>query len=101
MAGDTARGADGDPLFVAEAWMGEGRSLAVATLIASAGEGGEGIGRRLVVDAAGNACGSLGGAALDAAARDAAGAVIANGEPQRLDFALPDGHACVYVERLG
>jgi len=81
--------------------MAQGRDLAIVTLVACDGPVGMPVGSRLVVDAQGEACGFLAGPALDAAMRAEALAVIAGGEPRLLDFELPSGHACVYVERLG
>lgn len=90
-----------DPLAVAEAWMGEGRDLAIATMVAGKGPAALLVGRRLVVDAGGATCGGLGHGPADDAASAQAAAVIATGEPCLLDLALPDGHALIHVERLG
>ena len=83
--------------------MGQGRDLAVATLVAYDGraEAAAAVGSRLVIDAGGNICGSLASGELDAMIRTEALAAIACGEPRLLDLDLPDGHARVYVERLG
>lgn len=91
----------GDPLAVAEAWMGEGRDLAVATLVHAGAASPLRVGCRLVLAADGEACGSLGDADLDEAARAAAMPVIATGASCVLDFDREDGHVRVYVERLG
>ena len=90
-----------DPLAVAEAWMGEGRELAIATVVAGVGEAASLVGRRLTVDAGGTVCGGLGHGPADDAVREQAAAVIASGEPCMLDFDVAGGHARLYVERLG
>lgn len=101
MEGVTPFNGENDALAVAERWMAEGRELAVATLVTGEGTAASCIGRRLVVDAGGAACGALGHGSVEEAARAQATAVIVSGEPCLLDFDLPGGHASVYVERLG
>lgn len=90
-----------DPLAVAEAWMGEGRDLAIATLVQAGATSPLRVGRRLVLAADGETCGSLGDAGLDGAVLAAAVPVIATGAPCVLDFDRKDDHVRVYVERLG
>lgn len=90
-----------DVLVAAERWMGEGRELAIATIIAAEGEAGLLAGRRMIIDASGAVFGGFGHCEIDKAAAMRASAVIMAGEPQLLDLPLPDGHARLYVERLG
>lgn len=87
-----------DVLATAERWMSEGRELAIATIVAGAGAS---VGRRMIVDGQGEVFGGFGQGSAEAAARARAGTVIASGEPVLLDIELPDGHARLYVERLG
>jgi len=90
-----------DPLAVAEAWMGEGRDLAIATVVRATGTAFPTVGRRLVLAGDGAVCGSLAAGGIEEAVIAAAAGVIATGKPRLLDFDAEGGHACVYVERLG
>ena len=87
-----------DVLAVAERWMNEGRDFAIATIVA--GESAS-VGRRMIVDAEGTVFGRLGRDPIEAAAQAQAEAVIGSGEPALLDIGLPEGHARLYVERMG
>ncbi|MBB3138583.1 xanthine/CO dehydrogenase XdhC/CoxF family maturation factor [Rhizobium pisi] len=100
-----------DPLFVAEAWIGENRSVAIATVIETWGSAPRPVGSHLVVDADGNFEGSVSGGCVEGAVITAAVDVIAGGMAQMLEFGVTDetawrlGLSCggrirVYVERL-
>lgn len=101
-----------DPLSIAEAWMGEGRRIAVATVVQTWGSAPRPVGSHLVIDADGNFHGSVSGGCVEGAVVSEAVDVIADGEPKMLDFGVADetawqvGLSCggkikVYVERLG
>ncbi len=103
---------DLDPLMIAERWMGEGRDVAIATVIETWGSAPRPAGSHLVIDGAGNFQGSVSGGCVEGAVLSEAAAVIASGEPKMLDFGVADetawrvGLSCggrirVYVERLG
>ncbi|MFZ1773673.1 MAG: XdhC family protein [Rhizobiaceae bacterium] len=103
---------DLDPLMIAERWMGEGREVAIATVIETWGSAPRPAGSHLVIDGAGNFQGSVSGGCVEGAVLSEAAAVIASGEPKMLDFGVADetawrvGLSCggrirVYVERLG
>ncbi|EJJ30876.1 xanthine and CO dehydrogenases maturation factor, XdhC/CoxF family [Rhizobium sp. CF142] len=100
-----------DPLSVAEAWIGENRSVAIATVIETWGSAPRPVGSHLVVDADGNFEGSVSGGCVEGAVITAAVDVIAGGTAQMLEFGVTDetawrlGLSCggrirVYVERL-
>jgi len=101
-----------DPLSIAEAWMGEGRRIAIATVVQTWGSAPRPVGSHLVIDADGNFHGSVSGGCVEGAVVSEAVDVIADGEPKMLDFGVADetawqvGLSCggkikVYVERLG
>ena len=103
---------DLDPLMIAERWMGEGRDVAIATVIETWGSAPRPAGSHLVIDGAGNFQGSVSGGCVEGAVLSEAAAVIASGEPKMLDFGVADetawrvGLSCggrirVYVEMLG
>lgn len=101
-----------DPLFVAERWMGEGRTVALATVVETWGSAPRPSGSHLVIDADGNFEGSVSGGCVEGAVVSDAMEVIADGEPRMLEFGVADetawqvglscgGRISVYVERLG
>lgn len=101
-----------DPLLVAEAWMKEGRRLAIATVIETWGSAPRPAGSHLVIDADGNFEGSVSGGCVETEVIAAAEEIISTGEPRLLEFGVSDatawraGLSCggrirVYLERLG
>lgn len=103
---------DLDPLTQAEAWMGEGKEVAIATVIETWGSAPRPAGSHLVIDEAGNFFGSVSGGCVEGAVISEAADVIASGNPKMLEFGVADetawqvGLSCggrirVYLERLG
>jgi xanthine/CO dehydrogenase XdhC/CoxF family maturation factor len=103
---------DLDPLTQAEAWMGEGKEVAIATVIETWGSAPRPAGSHLVIDEAGNFFGSVSGGCVEGAVISEAADVITSGNPKMLEFGVADetawqvGLSCggrirVYVERLG
>lgn len=101
-----------DPLAAAEAWMNEGRDLAIATVVETWGSAPRPVGSHLVIDANGNFLGSVSGGCVEGAVVAESIDVISNGNPRMLEFGVADetawqvGLSCggkikVYVERLG
>lgn len=101
-----------DPLLIAEGWMGEGRDVALATVVETWGSAPRPVGSHLVIDAEGNFHGSVSGGCVEAAVVSEAVDVISDGNPKMLEFGVADetawrvGLSCggkikVYVERLG
>jgi len=101
-----------DPLMIAERWMGEGRQVAIATVVETWGSAPRPTGSHLVIDADGNFEGSVSGGCVEGAVVTDAMDVISDGEPRMLEFGVADetawqvGLSCggrikVYVERLG
>ncbi len=101
-----------DVLDVALAWVGEGRGVALATVVETWGSAPRPVGSHLVVDADGAFEGSVSGGCVEGAVVAEAVEVIADGTPRLLEFGVADetawrvGLSCggrigVYVERVG
>ncbi len=100
-----------DPLDIAQAWMKEGRKVAIATVIETWGSAPRPVGSHLVIDGDGNFQGSVSGGCVEGAIITEAADVIASGAPRILDFGVADetawrvGLSCggrirVFVERV-
>lgn len=101
-----------DPLVIAESWFGEGRSVAIATVIETWGSAPRPVGSHLVIDGDGNFEGSVSGGCVEGAVITEALDVIESGAAKMLEFGVADetawrvGLSCggrirVHVERLG
>ena len=101
-----------DPLLIAEDWAGEGRDVALATVVETWGSAPRPVGSHLVIDAHGNFQGSVSGGCVEGEVVTEALDVLENGKPRMLEFGVADetawraGLSCggrikVYVERLG
>jgi xanthine/CO dehydrogenase XdhC/CoxF family maturation factor len=101
-----------DPLFMAEKLMGEGKEVAIATVMETWGSAPRPVGSHLIIDEDGNFHGSVSGGCVEGAVVSEAMDVIADGNPRILEFGVADetawrvGLSCggrikVYVERVG
>ncbi|MBA4798775.1 XdhC family protein [Rhizobium rosettiformans] len=101
-----------DPLAIAESWHGEGRTVAIATVIETWGSAPRPVGSHLVIDGEGNFEGSVSGGCVEGAVITEALDVIDSGQSKMLEFGVADetawrvGLSCggrirVHVERLG
>ena len=101
-----------DPLEIAEAWKGEGRDVAIATVVKTWGSAPRPAGSHLVIDSDGNFEGSVSGGCVESAVVAEAADILESGEPRMLEFGVADetawqvGLSCggrirIYVERLG
>ncbi len=101
-----------DPLTVAQNWMQQGRTVAVATVVETWGSAPRPVGSHLVIDSDGNFEGSVSGGCVEGAVVAEAAEVIEAGKARMLEFGVADetawqvGLSCggrikVYVERLG
>ncbi len=101
-----------DPLMLAEAWMADGRAVAIATVMETWGSAPRGVGSHLIIDADGNFEGSVSGGCVEGAVIAEAAEVLETGVPKMLEFGVADetawrvGLSCggrirVYLERLG
>ncbi|KQV81618.1 XdhC family protein [Rhizobium sp. Root1220] len=100
-----------DPLMTAEEWKGEGRDVAIATVVETWGSAPRQPGSHLVIDGDGNFEGSVSGGCVEGAVIAEALDVIADGQAKMLEFGVADetawrvGLSCggrirIYVERL-
>lgn len=100
-----------DPLDVAEAWRGENREVAIATVVDTWGSAPRPVGSNLVIDGEGNFEGSVSGGCVEGAVIAEAMDVIDTGKPRLLEFGVADetawevGLSCggtirVYVEKV-
>jgi len=101
-----------DVLGIAQRWTGEGRRVALATVIETWGSAPRPAGSHLVVDADANFEGSVSGGCVEGAVVAEAAEVIHSGTPRVLEFGVADetawrvGLSCggrirVLVEPLG
>jgi len=92
-------------------WLGEGRKVALATVVETWGSAPQPVGSQLVVDEAGNFMGAVSGGCVEASVITEAADVLNSGTPKMLDFGVTDetawqaGLACggrirIYVEAL-
>lgn len=100
-----------DTLTVAERWAGEGRRLALATVVETWGSAPRPAGSHLVIDSDGGFEGSVSGGCIEGAVVAEAGEVIESGTARLLEFGVADetawrvGLSCggrikIYIERL-
>ncbi|MEP1443733.1 MAG: XdhC family protein [Hyphomicrobiales bacterium] len=100
-----------DVLTIAERWRGEGRDVALATVVKTWGSAPRPVGAHLVIDSDGNFEGSVSGGCVEGAVISDAIDVIEGGKPRTLSFGVADetawevglscgGEIAVYVERV-
>ena len=98
-------------LDYASTWLGEGRKVALATVVETWGSAPQPVGSQLVVDDVGNFMGAVSGGCVEASVITEAADVISSGAPKMLDFGVTDetawqaGLACggrirIYVEMV-
>ena len=102
---------DQDILATAQAWLGEGRAVALATVVSTWGSAPRPAGSQLAIDGAGAFVGSVSGGCVEGAVVDAAIEALETGAPRLLEFGVSNdeawevGLACggkiqVYVEPI-
>lgn len=79
-----------DPLAIAEAWAGEGRRVAIATVIETWGSAPRPVGSHLVIDGDGNFEGSVSGGCVEGAVISETVDVLATGKARILEFGVAD-----------
>ena len=98
-----------DPLSVAQQWVEQGRTVALATVVDTWGSAPRPTGSHLVIDSEGNFEGSVSGGCVEGAVVFEAVEAIESGVPKMLEFGVADetawevGLSCggrikVYVE---
>ncbi|WP_137177541.1 XdhC family protein [Roseomonas sp. AR75] len=101
-----------DILGIAQDWLAEGETVALATVVETWGSSPRPAGSRLAVTQSGRLAGSVSGGCIEGAVADVAKQTMASGTPQLLDFGISDerawevGLACggklkVFVEKVG
>jgi len=94
-----------------EHWLGEGKRVALATVVKAWGSAPRPLGSKMVVSSAGEMAGSVSGGCVEGAVFDKAREVLETGDPQFLRFGVTNdeawavGLSCggqieVFVERL-
>jgi xanthine/CO dehydrogenase XdhC/CoxF family maturation factor len=102
---------DDEVLAAAEQWRGEGKGVAVATVVETWRSAPRPVGSHLAIDAEGRFLGSVSGGCVEGAVVEEALDVIASGAAKMLEFGVADetawrvGLSCggrikVYVERV-
>ena len=84
---------DENILEQAAAWRRSGRSVAIATVVATWGSSPRPVGSQLAVDAQGNMIGSVSGGCIEGAVVHEAQEVIAGAKPKLLDFGVTNEQA--------
>lgn len=98
-------------LDTAENWLGQGRKLALATVVETWGSAPQPVGSQLLVDAEGNFEGAVSGGCVEGEVISQAQDVILSGQHKLLEFGVADetawrvGLACggrikIYLEAL-
>jgi len=77
-------------LHKAAQWLGEGRKVALATVIETWGSAPQPVGSQLLIDAEGNFEGSVSGGCVEGAVILEAADVIESGKPSTLEFGVAD-----------
>ena len=88
-----ANDSDPDPLEVAARWRGEGRGVAIATVISTWGSSPRPVGSQLVLDESGRFEGSVSGGCIEGAVIAQGIDAIRTGESRALDFGVSDEQA--------
>ncbi|MBL0933670.1 MAG: XdhC family protein [Rhizobiaceae bacterium] len=79
-----------DPLALAERWVGEGRKVALATVVETWGSAPRPVGSHLVIDSEGNFEGSVSGGCVEGAVVGEAIDVLESRTPKMLEFGVAD-----------
>ena len=82
-----------DVLEQIDRWQGEGKSVAVATVVKVWGSAPRPLGSKMVVSSDGEMAGSVSGGCVEGAVAEEARAVLASGEPKLVHFGVSDDRA--------
>lgn len=91
MAGDT--GDNSDILAQTTQWRGQGKGVAVATVVSTWGSSPRPVGAKLAVDDSGAFIGSVSGGCVEGAVIEEGLAAIKDGKPRLLDFGVTNERA--------
>ncbi|MCB1476759.1 MAG: XdhC family protein [Rhodobiaceae bacterium] len=81
---------ENDPIEIARAWTGEGRKVAIATVIETWGSAPRPVGSHLVIDDEGRFEGSVSGGCVEGEVIAEAADAIASGKRKLLEFGVAD-----------
>ena len=82
-----------DVLPEIQRWRGEGKQVAVATLIKAVGSSPRPLGSKLAISSGGEMAGSVSGGCVEGAVFEEAREVFENGRPKRLHYGISDEQA--------
>jgi xanthine dehydrogenase accessory factor len=74
-------------------WRGEGKQVAVATLIKAVGSSPRPLGSKLAISSEGEMAGSVSGGCVEGAVVEEAREVLSTGRPKRLHYGISDEQA--------
>lgn len=87
------KGSDEEVLRAAALWKGQGRGVALATVVATWGSAPRGVGSQMAVSDRREMVGSVSGGCVEGAVVEEAQNVITGGEPKLLEFGVSDDEA--------
>lgn len=76
-----------------DAWQGQGKQVAVATVVKVWGSAPRPLGSKMIVSSAGEMAGSVSGGCVEGAVVEEATSVLATGEPKLVHFGVTDDRA--------
>src|SRR5688572_6406134 len=82
-----------DVLPEIQRWRGEGKQVAVATLIKAVGSSPRPLGSKLAISSDGEMTGSVSGGCVEGAVFEEAREVLSTGQPKRLRYGISDEQA--------
>ncbi len=82
-----------DVLDIHERWTNQGKSVAVATVIAVQGSAPRGVGAKMLISSDGEMEGSVSGGCVENDVREHAAGVIASGTPKIVSYGIADDDA--------